>query len=224
MVETNQVFVLTNLGRIREAQELGLQVLARQRRTFGAGSPELVAPLNLVADALRQTDRIDEALALHREALSIASKLDPEGLEAGWGHSEVGSDLITKVEAGERDVLAQADAEAKLAMAAFRRVEGREPSPFVYVLALSGRVALAQGDAPAARSLFEEALDQRRRQAGDDDVTTAQIELFLGLTLQRLGERSEATRWLESSYATLRAHKGADDRWTRRAKAALSGP
>ena len=222
MVQINQVYVLNHLGRAEEAVALGRSTLAVQRRIFGPGNPELVPPLNLVADALLQRGKIDDAMALHREALAISSKLDPDGLEAGWGHTVLGFDLLKKFDAGDRSALPLAEAEAKSALAAFRRARGEEPPTLVDVLLLSGRVALARGDAQSARGPLEEALDLRRRQAGDDDVKTAQVELFLGQALQRLGEKAAARRWLDASYATLRTQRGESDPWTQRAKAARS--
>jgi tetratricopeptide (TPR) repeat protein len=221
MVQINQVYVLNHLGRAAEAEELGQRTLSVQRRIFGAGNPELVPPLNLVADALLQRGKIDEALALHREALGISSRLDPDGLEAGWGHTVVGLDLMKKFDAGDAASLAPASDEARLALAAFRRARGEEPPTLVDVLLLSGRVELAQGNATDARKLLGEALDLRQRQAGPQDLKAAQVELFLGLALRGAGEETEARRRLEASYATLRAQVGEANPWTRRAKAAL---
>ncbi len=137
------------LGRLAEAEAAQRAAIAALSRLHGAESDEVRGPKKHLGETLRLAGRIEEALALHREVLAREHRLFGPGESRAVTASYV--QLALDQEAlGTPPALAEARRLLDRAVAALRR-RGNDPVRMGEALAISGRVAAAQGDRARAR-------------------------------------------------------------------------
>jgi serine/threonine-protein kinase len=143
------------LGRLAEAEAAQRAAIAALARLHGPESNEVRGPKKHLGETLRAAGRVEEALALHREVLALERRLFGPGEDRAVTASYVQLALDHEAR-GTPPALAEARRLLDRALAALRR-RGDDPVRTGEALAVSGRVAAAQGDPARARRELSEA-------------------------------------------------------------------
>ncbi len=148
----------------------------------------LAAALGDLANALRNTGRNDEALAVAETSVRInTARGYQRGLAAG--HCQCASILMA---AGRHD---EADARYDLALAGARELGDQDLEGTT--LQHQGGLAVERGQFPRAGALYQQAL--KRFQAAGDQAAMMQTYNSLGVVEQNAGRLPEARAWYEKS-------------------------
>jgi tetratricopeptide (TPR) repeat protein len=183
----NLFTALRTLGRVAEADALGTDILARQRRMLAPTDPDLVETMNDLAMLRRTQGRYAEAESLYKEAILIRrTTLGPDRPETITLVGNLG--VLYRFEGK----LEQAEALLTDTLARRRRVLGPEHPD-----TLSSRhfLAMLQADrghyAEAGRSAAE-VVALRTRVLGADHPETLSSKNVLALALRDTGKTAEA--------------------------------
>ncbi len=142
------------LGRLAEAEAAQRAAIDALARLHGPESNEVRGPKKHLGETLRRAGRIAEALAVHRDVLALERRLfgpgDHRAITASHFQLALDHEAL-----GTPPALAEARRLLDLALASLRR-RGDDPVRTGEALAVSGRLAAAQGDpARARRELLE---------------------------------------------------------------------
>ncbi len=203
-------------GRDAEAEALHREALSTRRDILGADHADVTTSLNSLGVLLLDQERHREAEPYFREAIEIRKRmLGPE-------HPRVGVPL-TGLAASIRGQGRTVEAEAVYRESLQIHRDGLPPEHHftAHVLVGLGTLLSDAGRAREAEVLLREAYDIRRRALPADHWRVAEAAGALGQSLLALGRFDEAEPLLRTAHAGLLAARGAGDRVTRRAAAAL---
>ena len=186
--------VYRELGRYTEAFDLDNKALQIRDRLFGPDDPLVAESLHNVATVLRRQGKAEEAEPLVRQALEIQTR---HGLEDHPDYVRGLNNLAGLLEEkkpGEAEALYHEALERKRNL-----YLGDHPDVAVGLNNL-GRLLHAKGDLKAAEPLYREALEMRRRLAGDEPhPQVARSANNLATLLEDRGATAEAEKlYLES--------------------------
>ncbi|HYG61622.1 MAG TPA: tetratricopeptide repeat protein, partial [Thermoanaerobaculia bacterium] len=164
------------LGRLGEARRTLSEVVDHYARTEPESDGNRSALKHLGEVAWRE-GRIDEALALHRQARQIEVKIFGTEKHVGVAFSDylIALDLLAR---GDPGSLAEARQRIDAAIAVLRHENAGHPTLNRFLLA-SGRIALAVGDEARARQDLTDAVARLRGFRGPDHPDTREAEALL---------------------------------------------
>ncbi|MEM7352252.1 MAG: serine/threonine-protein kinase [Acidobacteriota bacterium] len=155
-------------GRLDEAENVLRRAVEQRRTLLGSQHPDLALSLRPLATVLVQRGELEEAIALHTEALAIRRQVGPD-------HPQVADSLAGLAEA----LAANGDPEQAQALLGEALTIYRQTLPAVHpftaeVLSDLGRLLCDGADLAGAAPLLEEALEIRRQSLPADDPRTAE--------------------------------------------------
>ncbi len=212
----NLAAIAESHGNHREAEDLALEAVERQRRRLGPRHPDLVSGLNRLGQIRIELGELAAAEGHFLEAMAIA-------------RATLGADhpRVARVASGLASVmLRRGDLEAaerlyQESLAGLSRALDDRHGDLAAPLTGLARVALARVDPQAAEPLLRRALGIMRASLPRDHWQIAEAESDLGACLVAAGRGRDAATLLESSAATLTAHFGAEDGRAERARRRL---
>lgn len=206
--------VVQQRGRLDEAEALMREAL-EIREALGPEHPAVAHSLSNLGLVLQERGELEQAEAAMRRATPILRKAH------GDDHPVVAQCLNNL--AGvllDRGRVDDAEATYVDALERRRRVLPREHPHLAYTLLGLGRTRCKQADPRDAVALLEEALEIRKMVRPADHWEVAEVEAALGACLVER-DHAQATALLSGAVAVLEKQRGADDRRTVAAKAAL---
>ena len=222
----NLAQILHSQGDLTAAQASYREVLALRRTKYGDRNPLVAVTMNNLGAVLQDESRqgngekdkakLDEALALHRQALDIRRAV------FGDQHPAVANSLCNLGEAlrlaGD---LPAAESHFRQCLALLRKLVGDDHPTVSHALDGLGRVLLDRGLPKAAVDLLRHALAIRRRSFPPGHQRIAESEGDLGACLTALGRYREAEPLLLDSRANLAKQFRPEDRRLRLAASRL---
>lgn len=170
------------------------RALALQESTLAANSPELIPTLRLLVDNLHMHGKLDEAIALARQILSVrAAAFGEDDVGAAKDHNIIGVMLTKK---GLRD---QAIWSFRRALEIREKHPDCDPKDFALGLANLGEMLGREGQLDEAELLLRRALAIRERTPNPDDPELAVSLFCLGEILCRKHQHAEAEGLLRRS-------------------------
>jgi eukaryotic-like serine/threonine-protein kinase len=198
-VPSLKVQILQNLGRAKEAIEVGTQAIPLLERSFPEERTELAALLNNVAICYGNTGDPARAEALQRRALEIA-------LAEKGERYPLSVDLVANL-AGALDIQGKLDEALPLyrkAVALQEAVRGERHFAFLRTLTSTANLLWLMKRPAEAEPLARRAQALGRDALGPDHPMTAYAELVLGQVLLDLGQPAEAEGHIRAALESRR--------------------
>jgi len=222
----NLAQILHSQGDLTAAQASYREALALRRAKYGDRNPLVAVTMNNLGAVLQDESRqgssekhqakLDEALALHRQALDIRRAV------FGDQHPAVANSLCNLGEARRfGGDLPAAESHYRQCLALLRELVGDDHPTVSHALAGLGRVLLDRGEPKAAVDLLRHALAIRRRSFPPGHRRIAESEGALGACFTALGRYREAEPLLLDSQANLARQLRPEDRRLRLAASRL---
>lgn len=195
---TNLAAIMNARGRPEEGIALNQRALAAAQRLLGPGHERAAAIENNLAFSLDKAGRLQEAEACYRRALA-------QRVAAG-GAERPETLIIMQSLANCLRALGKLDEAESLAQRVLALRKQSFPPGHAAIgdaAQTLGRVRLSRGDADAATELFREALAIHQAGLPPESWRTAVTRCDLGRALTKLGQFSEAERFLLDAHAGL---------------------
>lgn len=185
-----------DLARYSEAEADDRQALALYRRLDGPGSTQVIAVLADLASSLQAQSRLDEAIPLLHESITLGVALgDTAAQDVAWSRSNLGYLLYQKGDyQGARDVIA-------LALDAQRRLFPGDNIELAGSLNNLGGLEAELGHLDEADRLLMEALDMYRRIYGERHPGISRGMIAVGGVAMRRGDVARAAKYIEPGAA-----------------------
>ncbi|MEO8195249.1 MAG: serine/threonine-protein kinase [Thermoanaerobaculia bacterium] len=168
------------------------ECLAIRRRVYGDQHPEVLEALNDLASALEAGARFEDALALRREAMSLAQRILPAGSDSLG--IQVNNFAVLSFRLGN---FADAAGGFRAAAASWRASAGEHSLRVAFARNNLGMALVALGQARAASVEAAAALAIRRELAGEETAEVAQSLRVLGVARLALGDYAGARSALD---------------------------
>ena len=174
-------------GKLADAERIGREALAAQRRALGNSHTNVATSLNNLAITLQVAGKWPEAEAAYREALGIRTNL------FGSEHPEVAVSMNCLAQVlWEEGKLAEAEALQRRSLAIQRKLLGdRHPDVAISLKNLANQLQ-TRGQLAAAEPLYREAIGIETAVLGSQHPELATSLNNLGVLLGRMGLWTEA--------------------------------
>ena len=198
-------FLLTEQGKLAEAEPYHREALAGNRRLLGDDHPETLTSIANMGGLLQEQGKLGEAEPFYREAL--------EGRRRVLGDDHPSTlDSIGNMDCllQAQGKLAEAEPFSREALEGRRRVLGDDHPHTLVSINNLGVLLQAQGKFAEAEPLYREALDGSRRVLGDDHPDTLTSIIGMGVLLQAQGKLAEAEPYYREALESGRRVLGDD--------------
>ena len=166
-------YSLGRMGEVAPAEARLREAVAALVRIHGADSDDVRVPRKYLGEMVRRAGRPREAATIHREVLELERRLfgTEDHVAIATSKERLAEDLL---DAGGGDELAEARRFCDESRAFFESHESNSPRPvrIGHLLALSGRIAAARGDAERARADLTRGLDLLTTNLGPEAPST----------------------------------------------------
>ncbi len=196
--------VYGSLGVYDRAAALLERALELRRTTLGVENADTAQSMQLLAEALRELARLDEAETLHREALAIKRRVDDAPASIAASLNDLGLTL------SERGKYVEAEPLLREAIATWRRLAPDPPADVAVGLNNLAQTLRQQGRLDEAATTLDEAIAIRRRRFGNDHPLLANVLGHLGQVRNAQGDLARAEPLLREALAIRRKAYGDD--------------
>jgi tetratricopeptide (TPR) repeat protein len=205
--EYSEALILNQLGLVyaRQGKSFAAQnafdnSLLLLTRIKGKDAPDLIHPLNNLANLLYDSNQCSQAEALVRRSLGILTSLGQPDLGTGGELA-----MLAKIYLGESKVsLAQQSAEESLRVLSQRGHAEDVPASIAW--SVLGAVYENEGAPANAEDSLNHALSILQKQLSPEDYRLAEASANLGLLYAHEGAREKAEPLLEQAHACFRAN------------------
>ena len=192
-------------GRLEESLESFKEVLEARQHVLGKEHADTIETKQVMASALRRSNRAGEALKMLKEVLEVRLRLlGTKDLGTSWTQHMLG---LTLSKLGRH---AEALTSLQLAHVTAQELLGAEHPVTLDTQHAMAYCKLASGHYEEAFGSMEAVLEARRRVLGQDHVDTLGTEFFTAVALSKLRRRREALAMLRHVTEARRRTLGAN--------------
>jgi serine/threonine-protein kinase len=214
----NLAIVAQNMGDLQRAESLYREAIDSEERAFGDQHPETAAAQGNYALLLEREGRLAEAEPLLRNALTVALKVwGADNFNVGYARVSLAMALH------DEGQLREAETQFRQALAIYdKSLPPNHPYRAAALMHLA-QLLVDSGRAPEALPLSGQSIAIWAAGFPASHPPAAQAHAIHAYALSRLGRRAEASDELAAAVPILKAARGADDPFVRRAEAWWAG-
>jgi serine/threonine protein kinase len=209
----NLAIVAQNVGQLKQAETLYLDLLSRQERAYGAGRFETTVFKSNYGLLLQHEGRLAEAEPLLRNVLEMRLKLlGPDHYMVGYARVSLAMLLHDKGD------LPGAESQFRQALTVYDKSLPANHQYRASLLTHFARLMVDRGKSSDALAMSDEALKIWNATTSASSFPAAQAHSIHAYALEHLGRAPEAAVELEAAVPILLKARGADDPMVRRAQ------